>query len=111
MNRRDFLRTVAGVSATVAAARSWASSSSAATHLGLHPFVEAHPEAVFVLRTSVADRKDAAGKGSIGKTLAKQLFGLTDGAGISPASKIAVKPNLTSNNGSGDTYAIITDRD
>ncbi len=111
MNRRDFLQTVAGVGATVASARSWASSASSATRFGLHPFIEAHPEAVFVLRTRVTDRKDAAAKESIGKTLAKQLFGPTDGAGIPRTSKIALKPNLTSNNRSGDTYAIITDRD
>lgn len=111
MNRRDFFRAVAGAGVTVAAGRSGASSSSATMRFGLHPFVEAHPEAVFLLRTTVADRKDAAAKESIGRTLAMQLFGLTDGVGIPRTSKIAVKPNLTSNNGSGDRYAIITDRD
>ncbi len=114
MNRRDFLRAVAGVGATVATARTWAWSSSTERHFGVHPFVEAHPEAVFVLRTSVTDRKDAAGKESIGKALAQQLFGITaspDRAGTPRPSRIAVKPNLTSNNGSGDRYAIITDRD
>ena len=111
MNRREFLQAVAGFGVTAAAARSWAASADAATHLGLHPFVEAHPEAVFVLRTSVTDRKDASAKESIGQSLAKQLFGLTDGAGISQSSKFAVKPNLTSNSRSGDRFAIITDRD
>lgn len=111
MNRRHFLQAVAGGGATVAAARSWAASSTAATHFGLHPFIEAHPEAVFVLRTRVTDRSDAAAKEAIGKTLAKELFGPADSAGIPRASKIAIKPNLTSNSGSGDTYAIITDRD
>ena len=81
------------------------------SHFGLHPFIESHPEAVFVLRTSVSDRKDAAAKQSIGKTLAKRLFTLQDATGIPLSSKIAIKPNLTHNCKSGDTYAIITDRE
>lgn len=110
MERREFLRAAAGASAVLATGASWVSSQSAAMYFGLHPFVESHPEAVFVLRTSVIDRKDSSKKQSIGKTLAKQLFTLQEARGIPLSSKIAIKPNLTHNNNSGDRFAIITDR-
>jgi hypothetical protein len=111
MERREFLQIAAGAGAVLATGRSWALSRSAPAHFGLHPFIESHPEAVFVLRTGVIDRKDAAAKQSIGKTLAKQLFTLQEAPGIRLSSKIGIKPNLTHNNNSGDAYAIITDRE
>ena len=111
MERREFLRIAAGAGAVLATGRSWAFSRPAALHFGLHPFIESHPEAVFVLRTNVSDRKDAAAKQSIGRTLAMRLFTLQDAPGILLSSKIAIKPNITHNCKSGDTYAIVTDRE
>jgi hypothetical protein len=111
MERRKFLHIAAGAGAALATGRSWAFSQPAASYFGVHPFIESHPEAVFVLRTNLIDRKDAAAKQSIGKTLARQVFTLQDAPGIPLSSKIAIKPNLTHNNNSGDAYAIITDRE
>jgi hypothetical protein len=111
MERRKFLQLAAGTGLVLAAGRSWGFPRLAPSHFGLHPFVESHPEAVFVLRTSVADRKDAEAKQSVGRTLAKRVFTLQNATGIPLSSKIAIKPNLTSNCKSGDTYAIITDRE
>ncbi len=111
MDRREFLQVAAGAGAVVAAGPAWAFSRPPASYFGLHPFIQAHPEAVFILRTNVTDRKDAAAKQSIGKALAGQLFTLQDKPGISLSSKIAIKPNLTYNAKSGDTYAIVTDRE
>jgi len=95
----------------LATGRSRAFARPAGSYLGLHPFIQSHPEAVFVLRTNVADRKDAAAKQSVGKTLVRRLFTLQDEPGVPLSSKIAIKPNLTHNNNSGDAYAIITDRE
>lgn len=111
MERREFLQIAAGAGAVLATGQAWAASRRGAAYFALHPFVEAHPEAVFVLRTHVADRKDTDAKQSIGRTLARQLFSLQRRTGIPLSSKIAIKPNLTSNCRSGDTYAIITDRE
>lgn len=111
MQRREFLQIAAGAGAVLTTGRSWAFSRAAASHFALHPFIESHPEAVFVLRTSVIDRKDAAAKQSVGRTLATQLFTFQDSPGIPRSSKVAIKPNLTTNNKSGDKYAIITDRE
>jgi uncharacterized protein (DUF362 family) len=111
MRRRRFLQIAAGAGTAFGIGRSWASSQSTASRLGLHPFIQSHPEAVFLLRTNVADRKDAAAKHSIGETLAKRVFTLQDAPGTASSHKIAIKPNLTHNNNSGDSYAIITDRE
>jgi uncharacterized protein (DUF362 family) len=111
MQRRKFLQIAAGAGTALATGRLCAFSRPAASHFGLHPFIESHPEAVFVLRTRLTDRRDAAAKQSIGKTLTGQLFAPSDVPGIPLSNKVAVKPNLTHNNGSGDTYAIITDRE
>ena len=69
MQRREFLQIAAGAGSILATGRSWALSRRPASHFGLHPFIEAHPEAVFVLRTNVSDRKDAAAKQSIANAL------------------------------------------
>jgi hypothetical protein len=111
VQRREFLQIATGTGVALATGRAWAFSRPAPSHFALHPFIESHPDAVFVLRTSVVDRKDASAKQSIGKTLAQQLFTLQDEPGIPLSSKIAIKPNLTSNCRSGDKYAIITDRE
>ena len=111
MQRREFLQIAAGAGAALATGRAWAFSRQAPAHFALHPFIESHPEAVFIVRTSVVDRTDAAAKQAIGKSLAQQLFTLQDSPGIPLSSKIAIKPNLTSNCRSGDKFAIITDRE
>jgi uncharacterized protein (DUF362 family) len=113
MERREFLQIAAGAGGLLAAGRSLGLTQPAPSFFALHPFISAHPDAVFVLRTKVTDRKDAAGKQSIGKTLAKGLFTLQNApeGGVPLSNKIAIKPNLTQNRGSGDTYAIVTDRE
>lgn len=60
---------------------------------GLHPFIEAHPEAVFITRTHVSARTDAEAKKWEGAKLAKELFTLRDTRGIPPSHRMAIKPN------------------
>ncbi len=61
----------------------------------LHPFVAAHPEAVFIQRTRVPDKMADADKLRAGYQLAAELFVPSDTAGFARGSKIAIKPNLT----------------
>jgi len=77
--------------------------------LGLHPFIEAHPEAVFIRRTKVAAKTDAEAIRRETLALARQVFTLKKGPGISASPTVAIKPNLTSTKRTGLTYAIITD--
>ena len=60
---------------------------------GLHPFVEAHPEAVFIKRTHVPVQTDVEAKKREGVELARELFTLRDTPGIPPSHRMAIKPN------------------
>jgi uncharacterized protein (DUF362 family) len=81
----------------------------APAYFGLHPFIEAHPEAVFIRRTGVTSKNDADAKKHEGGALAKQIFTLRDTPGIPLTNKFAIKPNLTETSGTGLTHAIVTD--
>ncbi len=78
-------------------------------YIGLHPFIEAHPEAVFIRRTAIAAKEDSEAKQNAALTLARQIFTLRDTPGIPLTHKFAIKPNLTSAKGTGLTHAIVTD--
>jgi Domain of unknown function (DUF362) len=114
MRRRSFFRQLGGFGvATVAAPGEWAFASAAraaaAAPLGLHPFVEAHPEAVFIRRTNVAAKTDAEAIRREALAFARGVFTVRRGPGISAPPIVAIKPNLTSTKRTGLTHAIITD--
>jgi hypothetical protein len=77
--------------------------------LALHPFVAAHPEAVFIRRTHVAAKTDAEPIRREAHALFRQLFALRAGPGTPSAPVVAIKPNLTSTKKTGLTHAIVTD--
>lgn len=82
-------------------------------YFSLHPFIEAHPEAVFIMRTQVADKTDSEAKKRAGLELARGIFTLSDVPGVPLTHKIAIKPNLTCTSGQGHTeggMGIITDK-
>ena len=112
MDRRAFLKTVAGsglVSAAGPAIRLLAREPAAPSYFDLHPFIEAHPEAVFIRRTALSSRNDSEGRKRETLRLANQIFGLSSTPGVPLTHKFAIKPNLTSAKGTGITHAIITD--
>jgi uncharacterized protein (DUF362 family) len=118
MNRRQFVKSVslAATAFTVSplqALRARPLRQSAANYFSVHPFIEAHPEAVFIKRTNISAKTDSAAKKAAGNELGKQLFTLSETSGIPLTNKIAVKPNLTCTFGIGNTddgMGIITDR-
>jgi uncharacterized protein (DUF362 family) len=80
----------------------------------LHPFIEAHPEAVFIKRTNVPVKTDTQAKQSAGFDFAKEVFVFGTTTGIPLSHKIAIKANVTHTVGMGNTPAgmgIITDKD
>jgi uncharacterized protein (DUF362 family) len=81
----------------------------APAYFGLHPFIEAHPEAVFIRMTRVAAKSDSEAKKAEGYALAEKIFSLRDTPGIPLSHKLAIKPNLTATSGTGTTNAIVTD--
>jgi uncharacterized protein (DUF362 family) len=83
--------------------------------VSLHPFLVAHPEAVFIKRTRVRVKTDAAAKQLAGEALARDIFVPAGSAGTgSPLPRqVAIKANVTGTSGQGSTpqgMGIITDR-
>ena len=112
MYRRTFLKSVAGcglASLGGPAVSLLARELAASSYWGLHPFIEAHPEAVFIRKTGVTSKNDAEAKRLEAFKLAKQIFSLQNSPGIPLTHKFAIKPNLTSAKGTGITHAIVTD--
>lgn len=66
------------------------------SQFAVHPFVEAHPKAVFIKRTNVAAKTDAAGKLREGLSFARDVLVPVDTAGIPVGHRVILKPNFTS---------------
>ena len=115
MQRRDFLKTVGivGSSAMLQPNLVFGAPRQKAAYFGLHPFVAAHREAVFIHATSVSGREASAEKRGAGYQLAGELFFASDTSGFSTASKVAIKPNITCLGGgfSPQRMGIVTDAD
>jgi hypothetical protein len=111
MDRRTFIKSVAGYGLAAAGPVSTvvARDVAAPSGFGLHPFIEAHPEAVFIRKTNVPVRSDAEAKRKETFAFVKQILTLRDSGGAPLTSKIAIKPNLTSAKNTGLTYGIVTD--
>jgi uncharacterized protein (DUF362 family) len=110
MDRRTFLGTMAGCGAArLLETAAFAREIDTPSYFGLHPFIEAHPEAVFIYKTAVTSKNDADAKKDEGSALARQIFTLRNTPGIPLTHKLAIKPNLTATSGTGLTHAIVTD--
>jgi uncharacterized protein (DUF362 family) len=112
MNRRRFLRNaaLAGAGALVAphvglhaASTPFGAGAANARYLALHPFIEEHPDAVFVMRTGAAAKVDAEGKRAAGAMFASRVFRASQTDGIPFTHALAVKPNLTCSFGTAGT--------
>jgi len=66
-------------------------------YFGVHPFIENNPDAVFIMRTNVDVKTNAAAFKQAGFDFAKSVFvNVAAGVGAVPLShKIVIKPNLT----------------
>ncbi len=112
MDRRAFLKTATGVALASSAfprvvmlGREGADPA----YVGLHPFIEAHPEAVFIRLTHVTTRTDSQAKRREAFDLARKIFVPCESPGLSTTDRFAIKPNLTGTLGKGKDFAIITD--
>ncbi|HMD86934.1 MAG TPA: DUF362 domain-containing protein [Terriglobia bacterium] len=112
MDRRVFLKTAVGMGLGFNAKPGLGllgPDGAAPAYLGLHPFIEAHPEAVFIRQTHVSTKNDSEAKRREAFELARRIFPRRDSPGQSPSVKFAIKPNLTAVEGRGLDFAIITD--
>ena len=66
------------------------------SQFAVHPFVEAHPKAVFIKRTAVRSKTDGPAKLKEGLSFAREVLMPVDQAGIPVGHRIILKPNFTS---------------
>ena len=98
INRRSFLKSssvLVGSVGLMSQSSVFAAESAPGGYFGVHPFVERHPEAVFILRTHVDRKTNYAACKQVGLHLGRSLFVPMDNTGIPVTHNIATKPNLT----------------
>ena len=109
--RRQFLATSAALASRVPAATPGLGPG-ASQYFGLHPFIEANRDAVFIRRTRVADRTDRDGMRAEGLRLGHEIFRAMDQPGIPLSHRVILKPNLlTERQGNGPRVNSGTDPD
>jgi len=97
-NRRDFLTSSSllyGGAGFLGPASIFPDASKPSAYFGVHPFVERHPEAVFILRTHVDHKTNSGACKRVGLDLGRSIFVPMDNTGIPVTHNIAAKPNLT----------------
>ena len=95
VTRREFLKTVgAGVAGMSTTIRALESRRQFSGYFGVHPFVDEHPEAVFVMRTNVDQKMNAEAKLEAGLTFGRSVFVARDESGVPLTMSIPVKPNM-----------------
>ena len=97
-SRRDFLTSSSllygGVS-LMGPVSIFAKGSKPSGYFGVHPFVEQHPEAVFILRTQVDYKTNSDACKRVGLDFGRSVFVPMDNTGVPVTCNIATKPNLT----------------
>lgn len=95
-SRRDFVKTASlATAALVLNLQKLSGRTLVSDYFGLNEFIENHPDAVFILSTTVDTKTNEAAIKEVGHQLGQTLFIPTEAAGFPLATKIAIKPNLT----------------
>ena len=113
LSRRNFLKTTALAAnlgmvrpVTVFAERARKTTG----YFGVHPFVEEHPEAVFIMFTDVDVKTNAEANKREGERFAGEVIIPKDDTGIPVSHLVPIKPNITGGGGNSfETMGIITD--
>lgn len=98
INRRSFLKSSAllyGGAGLVRSASVFSAVSKPSGYFGVHPFVDQHPEAVFIMRTHVDYKTNSEACKRVGLDLGRSVFVPMDETGTPVTHDIATKPNLT----------------
>ncbi|MFC1539617.1 DUF362 domain-containing protein [Candidatus Latescibacterota bacterium] len=113
LNRRNFIKTSA-IAANLGLLNSspiFAERTRKQTgYFGVHPFVEKHPDAVFIMFTDVNVKTNTKANKAEGERFAKEVIIPKDSSGIPTSHMIPIKPNITGGGGNTfETMGIITD--
>jgi len=98
VSRRAFFQTASVLSGSLGMIDPtpvFADAAKSAGYFGVHPFVELHPEAVFILRTHVDRKTNSDACMRVGLDFGRTVFVPMDKTGIPVSHNIATKPNLT----------------
>lgn len=111
LNRRSFIRSslVTGSGLMLSPLPAWSRYGKAAGSLmGVHPFIQDHPDAVFIMRTDVDVKTNSAAMKEAGLSFGSSVFGLTDDPvhGVPLTNRFAIKPNLTCRFRWHDNYTV-----
>jgi hypothetical protein len=98
VSRRDFLKSsslLCGSLGFIGRASIFAADLKPSGYFGVHPFVDQHPEAVFILRTHVDYKTNSDACKRVGLDLGRSVLVPMDDTGIPVTCDVAAKPNLT----------------
>jgi hypothetical protein len=97
ISRRSFLEILGAGSATLALTPSSVFSgiqSKTSSYFRVHPFVDSHPNAVFIMRTNVDVKTNSVAVKQAGLTFGQSVFVPSDSPGVPVSHRVAIKPNI-----------------
>jgi hypothetical protein len=98
VSRREFFKSsslLCGSAGLLGPASVFSAASKPSGYFGVHPFVDQHPEAVFILRTHVDYKTNSGACKQVGLDFGRSVFVPMDNTGTPVTYNIAAKPNLT----------------
>lgn len=96
ISRRKFLQTTSCIAGLGVNVNTTEAVRSAPGYYGLHPFIDNHPEAVFIMRTHVDVKTNHDAKLNAGLEFSRSVFVPRDESGLMLSTEIPVKPNMKS---------------
>jgi hypothetical protein len=113
LNRRQFLKTVGAGSAALTLRPSellGADRTTTPSYFSVHPFIDAHPDAVFIMQTNVDIKTNADAVKQAGLAFGQSVFVSADSSGIPISHRVAIKPNIVMMPAKLESYmGIVTD--
>ena len=108
-NRRQFIKNAVSIGALGLVKPSIiysAQQKRSSDKFGVHPFIEKHPEAVFIMRTDVDVKTNSTAKKDTGLRFAQSVFLPMRRGGLPLTHMIPIKPNLTASQTKNEDFSL-----